>query len=138
MAASLISPSYSIFGNINFIKRQEKEQTHLPTTQVTAQNYGLPRLPDTEIGSDRAQQEDEFPAPAFDTSNDFVLPDTPWDFEVVEDWEARIASYTAEQKRTYRFLIQKTMELKDVLANREGWDILANDKKNNVLIECKK
>lgn len=61
-----------------------------------------------------------------------------WNYETIDDWEARIASYTDEQKQVYQALIPRTLELKSLLADTEGWTVLSNDKKNDVYIECKK
>ena len=93
----------------------------------------------TQAATPNYQEEEEEPEEeVIDTTNDFILPEPLWDYEVVTDWEKRIASYPAAKKKMYKFLISKVMELKKVCQNKEGWDTLVDDKNNNVFIECKK
>jgi hypothetical protein len=40
-------------------------------------------------------------------SKDFTLEDVQWDFEKVQDWEARIEAYPDNKKQMYKFLIGK-------------------------------
>lgn len=67
-----------------------------------------------------------------------MLEDVLWDFEIVQDWEQRIETYSDDKKQMYKFLISKAFELKSMLAHKTGWDVMVNDQKKDLVIECKK
>lgn len=38
----------------------------------------------------------------------------------------------------YKFLISKVFDIKAMLAGKSGWDMMVQDTKNDLVIECKK
>jgi len=61
-----------------------------------------------------------------------------WEWEAVPDWQERIQDYTPEQKTFYNDMVPKIDEFKGVIASKQGWDILNDDKKAGVFIDIKK
>jgi hypothetical protein len=61
-----------------------------------------------------------------------------WEWEAVTDWQERIQDYTDQQKTFYNDMVPKIEEFKGVIASKQGWEVLNDDKKAGVLIDIKK
>lgn len=67
-----------------------------------------------------------------------VVPKVMWDVETVHDWSKRIANYSAAQREFYNNMVPKIAELKNIVASRDGWNLLVDMKQDNLKIELKK
>ena len=68
----------------------------------------------------------------------YDVPKVFWDVEAVEDWGARIEAYTDAQKQFYLDHVPKIQEMKGVAKSTNGWDLLVDNKSEQVKIETKK
>ena len=61
-----------------------------------------------------------------------------WNWEAISDWGQRIAKYDAEQKKFYNFMVPKIQEIKGLIMNSTGWDLLVDSKQDQLKIEVKR
>lgn len=69
---------------------------------------------------------------------DYELQKPFWTWEAINDWQKRIKGYTDEQKKFYNDMVPKIGELKNLIASDQGWEVLAESKKDDVIVETKR